>query len=53
MRRTALLQLGAAVPPAVLAQTLNLHPNTAVRWAKAAGGDWTSYAANRALGPRR
>jgi len=47
MRSAALIQLGTAVPPAVLAGLLNLHPDTAVRWTAMAGGDWTSYAAHR------
>jgi acyl carrier protein len=46
-RNAALLQLAAEVPAAVLADTLGLHPSTAVRWTKAAGGDWTRYAAQR------
>ena len=48
VRSQALVQLGAAVPAKVLADLLNLHPNTAVRWIKVAGGDWTAYAAGRA-----
>ncbi|MGH9379221.1 MAG: hypothetical protein ACRD2Z_01205 [Thermoanaerobaculia bacterium] len=47
-RNAALLQLAAQVPAAVLADTLNLHPNTAVRWVKTASGDWSRYAAERA-----
>lgn len=47
-RNAALLQLAAHVPAAVLADTLNLHPTTATRWVKTAGGDWTRYAAARA-----
>ena len=47
-RSQALIQLGRQVPARVLADMLNLHPNTAVRWVKAAGGDWTGYAAQRA-----
>jgi hypothetical protein len=46
-RNAALLQLGAEVPAAVLADLLGLHPNTAVRWVDLAGGDWTRYAAER------
>jgi hypothetical protein len=34
--------------PALLADLLNLHPTTAVRWTRQAGGDWTRYAANLA-----
>ncbi len=47
-RTTALLQLAAELPPTVIADLLGIHPNTAVKWAKAAGGDWTRYAASRA-----
>lgn len=47
-RTTALLQLAAELPPVVLADLLGLHRNTAVGWARAAGGDWTRYAATRA-----
>lgn len=47
-RSAALLQLGAELPPAVLADLLNLHPTTAVRWVRAANGDWANYAADRA-----
>ncbi len=36
------------MPAKVLADLLNLHPNTVVRWVKVAGGDWTNYAAIRA-----
>lgn len=46
-RTDALIHFGASLPAKVLADLLNLHPNTAVRWVKAAGGDWTSYAAGR------
>ncbi len=46
-RTDALIHFGASLPAKVLADLLNLHPNTAVRWVKAAGGDWTNYAATR------
>jgi hypothetical protein len=46
-RNAALLQLAAEVPPTVLADLLGLHPHTAVAWVKAAGGDWSRYAAHR------
>jgi hypothetical protein len=49
-RNQALLHFGRQVPAKVLADMLNLHPNTAVRWVKAAGGDWTRYAAGRLRG---
>lgn len=47
MRTTALLQLGAQLPPAVLAGLLNVHPTTAGRYAQSSGGNWTGYAAAR------
>jgi hypothetical protein len=47
-RTAALLQLAAEVPAAVLADTLNIHRRTAVRWSQHAGGNWAHYAARRA-----
>jgi hypothetical protein len=44
-RRAALVDLAAQLPAAVLADMLNLHPTTAVRWMREAGGDWNRYAA--------
>lgn len=44
-RRGALIHLATTLPAAVLARTLNLTPLTAVRWVRAAGGDWDNYAA--------
>lgn len=44
-RRSALTSLAAQLPAAVLAELLNLHPTTAVRWVRDAGGDWNRYAA--------
>ena len=44
-RRTALTCLAAQLPAAVLADLLDLHPTTAVRWVHDAGGDWNRYAA--------
>ena len=44
-RRSAMIHLAARMPAAVLAQLLNLHPTTAVHWVRAAGGDWSTYAA--------
>ena len=44
-RRAALTDLAAHLPAAILARVLNLSPNTAVRWVRVAGGDWTTYAA--------
>jgi hypothetical protein len=47
MRHAALIQLAAEIPPAMLAGILGIHPTTAVKWTKLAGGDWTRYAAGR------
>jgi hypothetical protein len=47
-RRAALLDLAAQLPAAVLADLLDLHPTTAVKWMHQAGGDWTRYAAELA-----
>jgi hypothetical protein len=47
-RRAALVDLAAQLPAAVLADLLNLHPTTAVRWMREAGGDWNGYAAELA-----
>jgi hypothetical protein len=43
MRHAALLQLAAEIPPGLLAGILGIHPTTAVKWTKLAGGDWTGY----------
>jgi hypothetical protein len=48
MRHAALIQLGAEIPPAILADVLGIHVTTAVAWTRLAGGDWTGYAASRA-----
>jgi hypothetical protein len=45
-RNTALLQLTAEVPAAVVADLLGLNPSTATKWAQIAGGNWTRYAAD-------
>ena len=47
-RRTALTDLAAQLPAAVLADLLGLHPTTAVRWMHQAGADWNRYAAELA-----
>lgn len=47
-RRAALQSLAAQLPAAVLADLLNLHPTTAVRWVHDTGGDWNRYAAQLA-----
>jgi hypothetical protein len=45
MRQAALIQLAAEIPPAMLAGILGIHPTTAVKWTRLAGGNWTTYAA--------
>jgi hypothetical protein len=35
-----------ATPRAMLAGILGIHPTTAVRWTRLAGGNWTTYAAD-------
>jgi hypothetical protein len=47
-RRAALTSLAAPLPAAVLADLIHLHPTTAVRWVRDAGGDWNRYAAQLA-----
>jgi hypothetical protein len=47
-RTTMLLELAGELAPAVIADMLGLCPGTAVRWVKAASGDWNAYAAARA-----
>jgi hypothetical protein len=46
MRQAALIQLAAEIPPAMLAGILGIHPTTAVKWTRLAGGNWTTYAAD-------
>ena len=46
-RTAAMLDLAAELPPAVLGDMIGLFPSTAVRWVHAAGGDWTTYVAER------
>jgi hypothetical protein len=36
------------LPAAVLTDLLHLSPNTAMRWVRDAGGDWSRYAAQLA-----
>jgi hypothetical protein len=45
-RRAALIDLAAQLPAAVLADSLNLSPGTAVGWMHQAGADWNRYAAD-------
>ena len=51
-RRSALIQLAAELPAAVLADTLDIKIATASNWVKTAGGDWANYAATTARTPR-
>lgn len=44
-RSTALYQLAGELPAAILARLLGIHISAAVKWQRAAGGDWTNYAA--------
>ncbi|SCF87726.1 hypothetical protein [Streptomyces sp. Ncost-T10-10d] len=44
-RSTALLQLATELPAAVLARTLGIDITVAVKWQRAAAGDWAAYAA--------
>jgi hypothetical protein len=44
-----LLELAGELAPAVISDMLGLNPTTAVRWARAAAGDWNAYAAQRAF----
>lgn len=47
-RTTMLIELAGELAPAVIADMLGLCPGTAVRWVKAASGDWNAYVAARA-----
>ena len=53
MRASAVAQLAAEIPPAILAGTIGITPAGAARWAAIAGGDWTRYAASTARPPAR
>ncbi|MER6379890.1 site-specific integrase [Streptomyces sp. NPDC001127] len=44
-RSTVLFQLATELPAAVLARTLGLDITVAVKWQRAAAGDWGAYAA--------
>jgi hypothetical protein len=48
-----MLELASTVPAAVLANLLGIHTTTAADWARAAGGDWSHYAAEIAQNPGR
>ncbi|MEU8927534.1 hypothetical protein AB0D10_42625 [Kitasatospora sp. NPDC048545] len=43
-RSTALFQLATELPSVILARTLGIHINVAVKWQRAAAGDWAAYA---------
>ncbi len=45
-RSTALFQLATEIPAAILARTLGINIEAAVRWQRLAAGDWTAYAAD-------
>jgi hypothetical protein len=52
-RRAAMLELASTVPAAALADLLGIHTTTAADWARAAGGDWSHYAAEIARTRRK
>jgi hypothetical protein len=45
-RSTALFQLAAELPAALLARMLGIHIEVAVAWQHASSGDWSAYAAD-------
>ena len=45
-RSTALFQLATEIPAAILARTLGISVNSAVRWQQISAGDWAGYAAD-------
>lgn len=46
-RNAALIALAAELPPAVLADLIGLHHNTAARWSQLAARDWQAFVAAR------
>ena len=52
-RSTALFQLATELPAAVLARTLGIDITVAVKWQRAAAGDWAAYAAEVSQRPVR
>jgi hypothetical protein len=50
-RRSAMNHLAARLPAAFLADLLGLHHNTAIRWVRDIGADWSSYAAELVKAP--
>ena len=51
-RSTALFQLAAEVPAAILARTLDVSTDVAVTWQRLSAGDWAAYAADVSRRPR-
>lgn len=51
-RTSALLDLAAEVPASILADLVGLHPATASRWTRAAGGYWTTYTTTKTRSTR-
>lgn len=45
-RSTALFQLATEIPAAILARTLGINIEAAVRWQRLSAGDWATYAAD-------
>lgn len=45
-RSTALFQLAADLPAALMARMLGIHTDVAVKWQRASSGDWANYAAD-------
>ena len=45
-RSTALFQLAAEIPAAILARTLGVSTDVAVIWQRLSAGDWAAYAAD-------
>jgi hypothetical protein len=45
-RSTALFQLAAELPAALLARMLGIHTDVAVTWQRLSAGDWGTYAAD-------
>jgi hypothetical protein len=52
-RSTALFQLAAEVPAAILARTLGVSTGVAVTWQRLSAGDWAAYAADVSRRPRQ
>jgi hypothetical protein len=52
-RSTALFQLAAEVPAAILARTLGVSTGVAVTWQRLSSGDWAAYAADVSRRPRQ